>query len=47
MKEMKMSRRFESSVILNGSKTDELAELMLTRFESSAILNGSKTISIH
>ena len=35
--------RFESSVILNGSKTSRMHELDDGRFESSVILNGSKT----
>ncbi len=34
---------FESSVILEGSKTVRGEELWLIKFESSVILEGSKT----
>ena len=34
---------FESSVILEGSKTMAAADIMGVRFESSVILEGSKT----
>ena len=36
--------RFESSVILNGSKTEFLCFFHCLMFESSVILNGSKTL---
>ena len=35
--------RFESSVILNGSKTNATTGQQKPQFESSVILNGSKT----
>ena len=37
---------FESSVILEGSKTISLSYLYTFTFESSVILEGSKTISL-
>ena len=36
--------KFESSVILNGSKTILTQGKVVIGFESSVILNGSKTI---
>ena len=36
-------QKFESSVILEGSKTADLARYMREKFESSVILEGSKT----
>ena len=35
---------FESSVILEGSKTDEARDFAERLFESSVILEGSKTV---
>ena len=35
--------RFESSVVLNGSKTTESRRINHGSFESSVVLNGSKT----
>ena len=37
--------RFESSVILEGSKTDKPEAVIPLTFESSVILEGSKTSS--
>ena len=38
---------FESSVILQGSKTKQLAQAETDLFESSVILQGSKTNEHH
>ena len=35
---------FESSVILEGSKTEDIVESAKFEFESSVILEGSKTV---
>ena len=35
--------RFESSVILEGSKTNMICRIYNAQFESSVILEGSKT----
>ena len=41
-----MWRWFESSVILEGSKTVELTGHVSIKFESSVILEGSKTENV-
>ncbi len=41
-----LNLRFESSVILQGSKTYDIEEYELYAFESSVILQGSKTYNI-
>ena len=37
---------FESSVVLDGTKTVKLLKYSLAKFESSVVLDGTKTLNI-
>ena len=41
---MNVSLLFESSVVLDGTKTMRLIEISIAKFESSVVLDGTKTV---